>query len=586
MQAIILQIVGALLSVTLIILFYSKPNIENIETKVYAKLIKLNFLFILVGILTFFIAKFTNNLDLIGFFQKIYMSILTLLNLYLMYYCLDIYDKKDYFNKMKKILFIVTIITILGILFLPLEVIYDGILLDGNGLSYDVAILHTMLSFVVFMIITIYFINKKYSIRKMLPYIILIIFYLIGFFLRKYYKELIFEGFFYSYMLLIMYNTIENPDVKIAKELSFQKKLADEYSKKTMNLIYEIEYNLQSTIKELKKIGNMKINEESKEELIETLYYYQNKANLMSDRIANILDLAMLKSENKTDTYKYNTKEMLNKLEKILETEKNEISLDIKISDNIPPILYGVETEVIKTVLYFYNMLSSIVIKEQIKLKIDSMQINKFLKLRFNFELNNQEISKYLILNFKTKEYLLKNINNIYYQLFTNLLERNNGKLVITRSDTKINLVLSFNQKLISEYEDVSTNINDYSNKRILIVSNDYKKVKEISLLLKPYNIEYSSVNSMKELTRVLTEDKTFDLIIIVDDFLKNNENNLISYIRKKIKYKIIIVNVILESNFELKEKYNLEYDDVIKVPISKEQIDKILNKLINKGDI
>ena len=39
MQAIILQIVGLLIITTLIVLFYSKPNIESVETKTYAKLI-------------------------------------------------------------------------------------------------------------------------------------------------------------------------------------------------------------------------------------------------------------------------------------------------------------------------------------------------------------------------------------------------------------------------------------------------------------------------------------------------------------------------------------------------------------------
>lgn len=39
MQAIILQIVGLLLIVTLIILFFLKPNVDNIETKTYSKII-------------------------------------------------------------------------------------------------------------------------------------------------------------------------------------------------------------------------------------------------------------------------------------------------------------------------------------------------------------------------------------------------------------------------------------------------------------------------------------------------------------------------------------------------------------------
>lgn len=57
MQAIILQIVGLLLIITLIFLFFLKPNVDNVETKTYSKLIVLNFLFIVIGIFNYIIYR-------------------------------------------------------------------------------------------------------------------------------------------------------------------------------------------------------------------------------------------------------------------------------------------------------------------------------------------------------------------------------------------------------------------------------------------------------------------------------------------------------------------------------------------------
>lgn len=94
---------GLLIITTLIILFYSKPNIETIETKTYSKLIGLNFLFLIVGISTYIIAKLIGNFTLISILQKVYMSILTLLNLYSVFYCISIYDKESKYDKLKKI---------------------------------------------------------------------------------------------------------------------------------------------------------------------------------------------------------------------------------------------------------------------------------------------------------------------------------------------------------------------------------------------------------------------------------------------------------------------------------------------------
>ena len=120
MQAIILQIVGLLIVLTLLIMFFSKPNVENKETKTYSKLLILNFIFISIGIMTYFVAHSTGNYTYIGILQKAYMSVLALLNMYSMFYCISIHDKNNKYQTLKNILFVITIISILLITSVPL----------------------------------------------------------------------------------------------------------------------------------------------------------------------------------------------------------------------------------------------------------------------------------------------------------------------------------------------------------------------------------------------------------------------------------------------------------------------------------
>ena len=75
MQAIILQLVGLLIVFTLLIMFFSKPNVENKETETYSKLLILNFVFISIGIMTYFVAHSTGNHIYIGILQKVYMNL-------------------------------------------------------------------------------------------------------------------------------------------------------------------------------------------------------------------------------------------------------------------------------------------------------------------------------------------------------------------------------------------------------------------------------------------------------------------------------------------------------------------------------
>lgn len=601
MQAIILQIVGLLIITTLIVLFYSKPNIESVETKTYAKLIGLNFLFLVVGISTYIVAKLIGNFNLINILQKTYMSILALLNLYSMFYCISIYDKEEKLSNLKKILSAITIISILLIIVLPLNVIFEGDLLDGEGLSYDVALWHTILSFTFFLIITLYLLIKKYSLKKISPYIILIILYLIGFLIRSCYKELIFEGFFYAYILFIMYNTIENPDVKMAKELAFQKKLADESSRKTLSLIEDMSEELKSSVKDLELISNTKIDKNNIKELNNVLSSFQENSVKLNDKISSILDLAVVKSEPRIVTYKYETLDMLDKLKQFLEIEKEDkIKLEMKISNKLPLVLYGEEAGIIKVVLYFFDLVSSILSKKNILLEIDNIKVGNFAKLRFKFITNDKSILNYVAEDKKTKKLKLKITNSINYEIINNLLDKTNGNITIIKDKDNINLILSINQRLISEYDIISKkeenrNIkikyHNYSGKKLLLVDNNNLKLKEMKTLLKPYNIDVTVAQNLEEMGSKLSEDEIFDMIIIddiipnfeIDSFAKEiikDQNGILNYIKKQAKYNIATIIMVTPNNKKIEEQYiKYGFNDYIIKPVNKENIDKILNK-------
>ena len=601
MQAIILQIVGLLIITTLIVLFYSKPNIESVETKTYAKLIGLNFLFLVVGISTYIVAKLIGNFNLINILQKTYMSILALLNLYSMFYCISIYDKEEKLSNLKKILLSITIISILLIIALPLNVIFEGDLLDGEGLSYDVALGHTILSFTFFLIITLYLLIKKYSLKKISPYIILIVLYLIGFLIRSCYKELIFEGFFYAYILFIMYNTIENPDVKTAKELAFQKKLAEESSRKTLSLIEDMSEELKSSVKDLELISNTKIDKNNIKELNNVLSSFQENSVKLNDKISSILDLAVVKSEPRIVTYKYETLDMLDKLKQFLEIEKEDkIKLEMKISNKLPLVLYGDEAGIIKVVLYFFDLVSSILSKKNILLEIDDIKVGNFAKLRFKFITNDKSILNYVVEDKKTKKLKLKITNSINYEIINNLLDKMNGNITIIKDKDNINLILSINQRLISEYDIISKkeenrNIkikyHNYSGKKLLLVDNNNLKLKEMKTLLKPYNIDVTVAQNLEEMGSKLSEDEIFDMIIIddiipnfeIDSFAKEiikDQNGILNYIKKQAKYNIATIIMVTPNNKKIEEQYiKYGFNDYIIKPVNKENIDKILNK-------
>lgn len=606
MQAIILQIVGLLLIITLIFLFFLKPNVDNVETKTYSKLIVLNFLFIVIGIFTYIVANTFGNLEFIKILQKVYMCILTLLNMYSVIYCLAVYNKISNYEILKKVIIIITIISMILILILPLNVIFEGDLLDGEGLSYNIAVIHTVFSFIFFLIVLICMLINKNSVTKIMPYVILIILYIVGFLIRGFYKELIFEGFFYSYILLIMYNTIENPDVKLAKELANQKRILEVSSDKTLGMLEDLSVDIKTSIKELEQLSNKKIDNNNVKDLNEKINAIINCSSKLSEHVSSAFDLAIIDGNLNIKEYKYEVNDMVVKLQELLLVDKrcsnNEFSLEA--SENIPNVVYGDKDNIIKMVIYFCDLISSLVNKERIILNFDSIQIGVFSRFRFKIELSNNIIHKYIYKNPENDELRFRKSNDINYEIVNNLLEKFYGKMKVSNNKGKIAITLCVNQRLLTEYEvvsnreenkDIKIKYSDFNGKRILIVDDNKLNIREMKSLLKPYNVEVVVVNSPYEMSKLLNSNVTFDLIFIddmissfgINDFtneIKEIGNNILNYIKKDAKYPITTIIMVTANKGKEEEKYlKYGFSDYIIKPISKGMLDKILRKYFNK---
>ena len=295
MGAILLPIVGLLITITLIIIFNSKKHVRNKETIIYSRLLILNLLFIVIGLATFIIAKTTSNLLLIEIFQKFYMSILVLLNFQSIKYCLSIFNINiTRFRIINIVLVVITILSILLIFILPLKVIYYDDVLDGEGLSYNVAVIYSFVSFIIFLCLTFYQLSRHDNITKIVPFLILILLYLIGFMLRSWHRELIFEGFFYSYILLIMYHTIENPDVKMLNEMTLAKEQAEKSNRVKSDFLSSMSHEIRTPLNAIVGFSQLIDNANTLEEAKENSKEIVEASNTLLNMLSNVIDIAQV----------------------------------------------------------------------------------------------------------------------------------------------------------------------------------------------------------------------------------------------------------------------------------------------------
>ena len=354
MEAVILPIIAILINITLIILFFSKKHVINKETKLYSIMLILNVVFVLIGLLTFAVAKITNNLYFVGILQKLYMLLLMILNYFSLKYCFTIARPTIKNIKFIKIsILIITFISMILLLILPLNVIFEGNLLDGNGLSYNVAVIYSLFTFLLIVILTIYLeFKNKNTIFKIVPFLILIILYVVAFILRIYYKELIFEGFFYAYILFIMYNTIENPDIKMVRQLEIANIEVEKASRAKSEFLSSMSHEIRTPLNAIVGFSSLIKEADTLEEAKENAKDIVSSSEKLLTMISNVLDIARIDTnKSKLKNVNYNFNQELNNVIYLFisKAEEKGILLQDEI-DDLPKTLNG-DIESIKRIV-------------------------------------------------------------------------------------------------------------------------------------------------------------------------------------------------------------------------------------------
>ena len=397
MGAILLPIVGLIITLTLIILFYSKKHIKNKETLIYSKLLILNIIFIIIGIMGFVVAKTTGNLLIVEYFQKIYMSILIIMNYYSIKYCTSLFN----INKQKElnlILNIIRIISILLVIVLPLNVIYYDDVLDGEGPSYVIAVIYSLISFLIFLILTFYLLCKGNNITKIIPFLILILLYLIGFVLRSWHRELIFEGLFYAYVLFIMYYTIENPDVKLLNELNLAKIQAEKSNQIKKEFLASMSHEIRTPLNAIVGFSTLISDAETLSEAKENSKYLIDSANTLLYMVSNIIDIASLDVDDTSiKEEKYNLKNVINDIANLYKYKLAEKNLELKLNIKAPDVLEGDIDKIKRIIINLVDNAIKYTNDGKINLNVNSSIKNRKCHLEIVIKDNGKGMDKYVV---------------------------------------------------------------------------------------------------------------------------------------------------------------------------------------------
>ena len=418
----------------------------------------------------------------------------------------------------------------------------------------------------------------KYNFKKTIPIIVLLVMGIMAALIQKTVPSLIIIPAVMVFVELIMYFTIENPDIKMMKELKYSKEVIERSRNDTLKVIQEMENDLEDNLEILEEFGNKKINKNNLQEVNDEINNMQKYSLQLVSKIDGLLSLAKIDSgqlEVRKD--KYEISNLYEEIRTILEEIKNKYRVDYELvidkKDNF--VLYGDKEKIKGIVLHMILGIVKDNDKKKINIRINNITVGNICRLKIHIDTRGIIIDK----------------NSFDYKIVFELENMIKGR--IEEYDNEV--VLISDERRMIEYNVLdkdnsligNTNGREYNDKRVLLVINDKKKSDKLKKVLNTYKIRVNTANDLSSMIDKIDKNKTYDMILL-DDMVSMEDNNkwMEEYNSKSIykytNYKIPVVIMVHEN----KDGYEKEYmrhgfDNYLMKNIKQDDLDKILDKYL-----
>lgn len=597
---------GLFCIVLLMILFFSKSRIDSKETKLYGFMLISSFFDIILVLAELIITYYfldDVNMYLVKGLNKIdfihYIMWPTLLTLYTIYVT---YLNEEKYNRAKKIFMIIDIIAILIEFMLPINIISTKEVMGVTGIGP--AFVFLISSFYVIVNIIILIKNyKKIKNKKNLPFLFFLIFIIIAMLLRVYNPTLIVIPAIIVYINMIMYFTIENPDVKLIEEINIAKESAIKASNAKTEFLSNMSHEIRTPLNAIVGFSEAlqsdeRIPVEAKEDIKDIVM----ASDSLLEIVNGILDISKIEADKlEIINTTYSPKKVFDELVVLTRGRlgfEKQIEFKTSFSSDIPATLYGDYARVKQIVLNLLTNAVKYTNEGYISFTVECVNINKDLcRLIISVEDSGIGIKKDKIDKLFTKFERLDEERNITIEgtglglaITKKLVELMHGKMVVQSIYGKgSKFTVSLDQKIVAtkEKEEIKEKTvvkGNYKGKRVLVVDDNKLNLKVAERLLREYNLFVDEVASGFDAIDRINMGVPYNLILMDDMMPKMSGCETLKELKKNKDFHTKTVALTANAISGMREKYlSVGFDDYLAKPIKKEELEVILDKYLKE---
>ena len=589
-------------------LFYTKKHISTKETKFFGFMLVANLCGLVMEILCILTINF---LGIDNIFTIVVNKIFLLYHLYFtfiiaLYAILVIFNenielpKEKLITKISLIFFAITCIVVLA---LPIELYSDVKGCYSGGLS--VSAVYDIVGFETLIIIFLFIKNYKVAIKnkkKLIPLIIYLIGAIIVSIIQRNNPYLTLSTEMETFLVFLMYNTIENPDVKMIQELQVAREQAEKANSAKTDFLSSMSHEIRTPLNAIVGFSDCIMEAKDLGEAKENARDIVNASKTLLDIVNGILDISKIEAGKiEIVNSKYDAHETFEELAKLITPKMNEKGLDFtyNIAPDLPHVLYGDHANVKKVVTNLLSNACKYTEKGYVHYEVNCVNSKNVSKLIISVEDSGRGIKKDSVDKMFTKFQRLEEDRNTTIEgtglglaITKQLIELMGGRIIVhtvygegSKFTVVINQRIEAPDSLEKNTKKVSSTL-DLKDLRIMLVDDTPLNLKVAGKLLERYNANHViSVSSGFECIERIQRGEKYDLILLDDMMPKMSGVETLKKLKQIEGFNIPTIALTANAISGMREKYLADgFDDYLAKPIEKEQLIQVVNQILGRS--